>query len=879
MGRYLHFISHTHWDREWYESFDSFRLRLVRLMDNLLEILHRDRLYQTFMLDGQTVILEDYLEIRPEREEEIKALVSSGRILIGPWYILPDEFLVSGETHIRNLLFGQRVAQRFGNKMGVGYLPDSFGHIAQMPQILKKSGIGYAIIWRGVPASVKTSEFWWESPDGSRVLTLYMPFGYGVAANLPLDKKALLQRIKRVFEQLLPFATTSHILFMNGSDHVEPDPDLITKLGVLQEALPEYHFIHSNLPYLLACIGSELQDNLPVYGGEWRADDNAYLLEGTLSTRVYLKKKHASLSHVLEGYVEPLWTMLSLLGFPYPKGTIDFLWKYLLHNSPHDSICGCSVDSVHEEMMVRYRKMEDVIKRLYQEAEEAISTVLQADSGDNVVVFNPHPWPVTAYLEYDLHLNLFKEREVDFEASKLQEHKVPEKSFYSSLVFRDADEEIFPEILNREWVTLMKTSPSTLPEVFQSQRYRVGFVASLPPFSFRIYRVTPASEDQRSPAKDEEQFFLANEFYEVYVSAQGEIEIREKATNTLLPLRLIIEDSADAGDEYNYSPCTEDDVRRSDSPTISWKRRDRFVQSVLLTYDMKIPISLRPDRKRRSEEEVLLHVEIELRLAKGIRWIELGVNLYNSARDHRLRLLFETPMRDCVSLADAHFAVMERNVEGKDCPQNDFVLLQDSTRMLAVLNQGLREYAVVRTGNGLKTLAITLLRSVGWLSRNDLLTREGDAGWPISAEGAQCLGEHSFRLGIVVSSKRFPEFPILKETRLFNRPPVLFQISGGRGSLASGWSLLKCNNPYVIMSALKPREGRDEIVLRLYNPTPSPQKFTILFNLPLRVLKELSLLEEEKCICPLSSSSSFEDELGPFEIKTWGLVFDKMKTE
>ncbi|MGQ9622694.1 MAG: hypothetical protein ACUVTO_04525 [Candidatus Caldatribacteriaceae bacterium] len=220
MSRYLHFVSHTHWDREWYESLDSFRLRLVRLMDKLLEILHRDHLYQTFMLDGQTIILEDYLEIRPEREEELRALVSSGRILIGPWYILPDEFLVSGETHIRNLLFGQRIARRFGGKMAVGYLPDSFGHIAQMPQLLKKSGIGYAVIWRGVPASVKTSEFWWEAPDGSRVLTLYMPFGYGVAANLPSDKETLLRRIKRLLEQLLPFATTSHILLMNGSDHV-----------------------------------------------------------------------------------------------------------------------------------------------------------------------------------------------------------------------------------------------------------------------------------------------------------------------------------------------------------------------------------------------------------------------------------------------------------------------------------------------------------------------------------------------------------------------------------------------------------------------------------------------------------------------------------
>ncbi|MBC7218357.1 MAG: alpha-mannosidase, partial [Candidatus Caldatribacterium sp.] len=160
----LHFVSHTHWDREWYETFDAFRYRLVRLMDHLLDILERDPRYQSFLLDGQTVVLEDYLEIRPENRERLKKMIQSGRIFIGPWYVLPDEFLVSGETHIRNLLFGRDICRNFGAVMKIGYLPDSFGHIAQMPQILRKSGIEFAILWRGVPESIATSEFYWESP-------------------------------------------------------------------------------------------------------------------------------------------------------------------------------------------------------------------------------------------------------------------------------------------------------------------------------------------------------------------------------------------------------------------------------------------------------------------------------------------------------------------------------------------------------------------------------------------------------------------------------------------------------------------------------------------------------------------------------------------
>lgn len=134
MSYNLFVVSHTHWDREWYQPFEEFRIRLVRLMDKLLDILTSDPDYRYFTLDGQTIILEDYLEIRPQKEEEARRLVHQGRLLIGPWWILPDEFLVSPEATIRNLMLGDQVAKRFGAKMEVGYLPDPFGHIGQMPR-------------------------------------------------------------------------------------------------------------------------------------------------------------------------------------------------------------------------------------------------------------------------------------------------------------------------------------------------------------------------------------------------------------------------------------------------------------------------------------------------------------------------------------------------------------------------------------------------------------------------------------------------------------------------------------------------------------------------------------------------------------------------
>ncbi|MGC8778261.1 MAG: hypothetical protein ACP5Q4_06240, partial [Candidatus Caldatribacteriaceae bacterium] len=439
--------------------------------------------------------------------KKLRKLVQSGKLFIGPWYILPDEFLVSAETHVRNLLLGYRFCQDFGERMEVGYLPDSFGHIAQMPQILQKAGIRYATFWRGVPDSVATSEFFWEAPDGSRVLALYMPFGYGIAANLPREREKLRGRIERLLGQLTPFARTKHLLFTNGSDHIEPDPDLPVKLDILRDLFPDHQILHSHFPALFREIEREAPE-LPSFRGEWRADDRNYLLGGTLSTRVYLKQEHAFLSHTLEGHLEPLFSVLSCLGRPYPEDFLRYLWKSLLLNSPHDSICGCSIDEVHEEMMIRYRKMRDVTGKLLQPS-FAFQNLTSTSYGDTLVIFNPHPYPFSGYLEGDLYLQRKKIREVDFEVSKIREFPPEAEDFLPGIALISSGETVVPEILAQEEVALFETPAHTLPEVFQAKRYRVGFVVcNLPPLGFRLYRVEVSH--RRETVKPPEVFLQEN---------------------------------------------------------------------------------------------------------------------------------------------------------------------------------------------------------------------------------------------------------------------------------------------------------------------------------------------------------------------------------
>jgi alpha-mannosidase len=212
-------VPHTHWDREWYGSFQDFRLNLVDLFDALLPLLESDDGYAHFMLDGQTAVVDDYLEIRPEAEDRLRALASAGRISMGPWYILMDEFLASGETIIRNLQMGLLRGSAFGGSMAVGYLPDMFGHIAQMPQILRQAGFTDAVVWRGVPSAITRTGFIWEAPDGSAVRAEYLPDGYGNGAVLPEDAKALVQRTADLFEETGDWLL-GDLLCMNGSDHL-----------------------------------------------------------------------------------------------------------------------------------------------------------------------------------------------------------------------------------------------------------------------------------------------------------------------------------------------------------------------------------------------------------------------------------------------------------------------------------------------------------------------------------------------------------------------------------------------------------------------------------------------------------------------------------
>ena len=443
-------VPHTHWDREWYQTFQQFRARLVHTIDKLLDILDRDRNFSYFMLDGQTIVLDDYLEVQPEQEERLKKYTRSGRITVGPWYIQPDEFLVSGEALIRNLQMGLQRAAEFGEPMRIGYVPDCFGHIAQLPQILQGFGIDNAVFWRGVGAEARQSEFLWAAPDGTRVLVIHLadPMGYSNARMMPLVPDEFAARVELLTAQILPKATTNTLLFMNGSDHLEPQdglPETIAAANPLLAHLnPEHekilaqlghapqngnsrHFdgIHvqiGTLPQYVETIRRQnkrqletkegegngetpQESHLQVLSGEMRSGQFSHLLPSVLSTRMWIKQQNSVTEHLLEHWLEPLTAWAWKLGAPYPAGLVRTAWKYLLQNHPHDSICGCSIDQVHRENAVRFAQSQQVAESLIGQAMHTIAQNVDTHAPIEtththhkpmpIVVFNPAPGPRT----------------------------------------------------------------------------------------------------------------------------------------------------------------------------------------------------------------------------------------------------------------------------------------------------------------------------------------------------------------------------------------------------------------------------------------------------------------------------------------------------
>src|SRR5256885_273620 len=379
----VYVVPHTHWDREWYATFETFRAQLVELWDQLLPLTEADPDFR-FLMDGQTVVIDDYLEVRPQAQARLERAVRSGQIQVGPWYTLPDEFLVSGETLVRDLQRGLASPDLQAGSMGAGYLPDSFGHAAQMPQIYRLLGFRYAAVWRGVPLAIDRVAFDWEAPDGSRILTAYMGNSYSQGVDLPTERDALAARIASVLRATAPFHPSADVLLMNGNAHAPPQAALS---AAVREASGRLDGTLVRLARLDDYLARLPEHGWPRWRGELRSSARANVLMGTLSVRVPDKQRYFEATRVLERMAEPLAAISGIDA----ADALDQAWTRILQNAAHDTACGSGIDAVAEASRRRSAEVVEIAERIVDQALPRLAGAGQ--------VWNPSPFPRQGLVE------------------------------------------------------------------------------------------------------------------------------------------------------------------------------------------------------------------------------------------------------------------------------------------------------------------------------------------------------------------------------------------------------------------------------------------------------------------------------------------------
>ncbi|MGA2976844.1 MAG: glycoside hydrolase family 38 C-terminal domain-containing protein [Spirochaetia bacterium] len=906
-------VSHTHWDRAWYCTFQEFRVRLVRLVDRLIDLLENDPRFPVFMLDGQLSMIEDYLEARPERREKIRGLVRAGRLTTGPWYVLPDEFLVSPESIIRNLGLGLRQAEELGGGARVGYVPDGFGHIAQLPQILNGFGIKSAFFWRGMGEEGDSlgTDFEWVAPDGSRVAAVLMPWGYHNLANvgyairwgdtsqMEFDWDLAMAQVGHAIEALKPMSRTGALLLMNGIDHAEAEPRIPELIERASQHLPDIAISAGTLQQHIDRVRAS-GVTLPEFTGEFRWGRYSEVLQGVYSTRIHLKQLNHQGETLLEKYAEPLDALAWMAGAQPISGSVDLLqtaWHWLLQNHPHDDIYGSGIDPVHEEMLYRFSQARQIAEMLVRDNLRLLAR--QADcsraSGMPVIVFNP----------------LARERrEVAIGALDFDFDDPAADNFR---LFDDTGHPLPCQVLDsREEVWMETLKPN------RKRRVTVAFPATAPGCGYTIVfarRAEDAStKSGAAVAEVPADGTLAvsrrgaeNALVAFTIESDGSLTVRDKTTGATYEGLNVFSDVEDAGDEYSSSPCAHSETLT----TRGLRARVRCLESGSLRarfrVDLSFPIprGLNPDRKRRQKARVELSLSSEIDLLDGSPTIRIRTSVENRAEDHKLSVLFPTDLVPHDAMVDAAFAVVARPV---DLPhpkgwvedptplmhQRSFTDLSDGTRGLAVLNKGLPSVEVMRRDPG-TAISLTLLRCVGWLSRDDLSTRRVAAGPLVQTPGAQMKGVHVFEYAIhphagdwrgVIAAACAYTSPLLvaradthEGMELREMPFIGVDLEYARKTITpipwprqgphpSTRSFLRLSPGSLVLSAVKRTASGNGLVVRFYNPEHAAIPAAIESDLPISGAWELTLEEKRKAELPLTSPHSFGVVVGACGIVT-----------
>ncbi|MEO8199678.1 MAG: glycosyl hydrolase-related protein [Gemmatimonadota bacterium] len=821
----FHLIPHTHWDREWYLSRARFGARLVEMVDDLIDLLEREPSIPGFLLDGQTVLLEDYLTVRPEQESRVCALVGAGRLETGPWYVLADEQIPSGEALIRNLLIGTDDAIRWGRRMNVLYSPDAFGHPAILPLLANEFGIRCGVAWRGLGGN-DGDLLQWRGPDG-RTMVLYHlpPDGYEIGSALQSDASRVKASWVAVRTKLVARARSRHIAVLVGADHHAARQDLVTLRDAIAAIEPESEVRLSRLEDFGQAVESENQ--LPMVQGEQRAPGYTWVLQDVHSTRAHQKRRNSRLELWLERFAEPLAALAALAGGRDRRPLLRSGWRNLVQCHFHDAIGGCASDMVAREVDCRFASVEGTIREIVRGSLDQLSAHDPDRAREHPEQISPSMllWNPAARVRTGVvlaEITMFR-RDILVGPPGDRTPRVG-RGFQPFCLTSSSGQEIPVQVLDVVAARERLDAKTHYPDQDEVDVVHVAFHA---PEIGGVGLVALGSKSilpGRELSTGKTGRTLRNEMVQVRLETDGTLTLTNRLSGRTYPGILAIECEEDIGDTYSFCPGPNENRRLKAS-------RVRILKSIegplVSTLEARWSLASEADRRRAGDHRIDMH--LTLALVAGEPAVRCTLTLTNRGLDQRIRARFATGVPGISALAGSQlgsvlrppaavqatgYSTIER--PALTAPAHRFVAAAD-THGIGIFAPGFFEYELSPTGN----LRVTLLRSVGQLSKNDLITRPGHAGWPTSTPLAQCLGEHRIDLAISPLAGRIcrdgARLHALWENTFLPIRSLWLRDCIPSPDLPDPASTIELEGDGVIVSAIKPAEDGNGVVLRCYS--------------------------------------------------------------
>ena len=819
MKKTVYAYAHTHWDREWYRGYEEFRVRLVDVFDDVLEKLKRNEV-SSFYFDGQTAAVEDYLQIRPENEELIKKFIKQKRLFLGPYYCSTDSFLVDSESLIRNLQIGLKKSKELGCEDFIAYQADTFGHSAQLPEIIKYFGIGYGIFWRGCGKQGKeqgkqgkqgkgSSEFVFNGLNSTYLIRGY--FRDYFSHNLPPETIA--KSIKEELDKIAKLSSDS-ILLPLGGDHLALADNLQKQIDEVNKHLDDYKIVLSTPFEYAKKVAKNFKLEKQVTE-EQRDCSKDFILPGVLSSRRDLKQYNSRLQWELSRVTEPLQAIYSYLGKAKNyQSEIDYAYKTLIKNQAHDSIYGCGIDDVHKENVIRYKKISQINKTVKY---SVLSSVIN---------------DVCDYTALNV-MNLSNLSNYEYSgAVKVRTIKKIDAQFPNQLIGKTKG---FPlkKIYNIHDVPVTED----YTDIYE---YLID-VENLKPFSItKLDKPNIVSKSTLKVTKDS----IENDKI-AFCIKNKKITLFDKAKKKEYFDFIRIIDRADIGDSYNFGALVND-------KKITAKIKDsKIIENgkvrCALKINFEIGIPKKSTAQGRSKTLSKHNIDMTVSLENQSEFLEFNLNWENKSSDHILQMEFnlEKPVKQTVS--DDLTGLVKRNFnpnyniydhipapKGKElkcntAPLQKFVCAQN----LGLITEGLQEYEIFQNN-----LMLTLLRATGTISNPQNPTRGTPAGPPLPTPDLQMLGKNSARFAIALDKNTDKMFKLSE--RFYGCAVSAFS-SFDYGQFFNLNN--KNNRGKVLVNAIK-TNARNDLVIRFVNKTNQPQMLDFVTFLPHKKIFIANALEE-----------------------------------